>query len=30
MLDVQRMSDAYIEAIYFTETGDLDQPPRQC
>ena len=27
MLDVQRMSDAYIEAIYFTETGDLDQPP---
>ena len=26
MLDVQRMSDAYIEAIYFTDTGDADQP----
>jgi hypothetical protein len=26
MTDIQRMTDAYIEAIYFTETGDGDQP----
>ncbi len=26
MLNVQTMTAAYIEAIYFTETGDGDQP----
>ena len=26
MTNIQTMTDAYIEAIYFTETGDTDQP----
>lgn len=26
MNDIQVMTDAYIEAIYFTDTGDNDQP----
>ncbi len=26
MTNIQTMTDAYIEAIYFTDTGDTDQP----
>lgn len=26
MSNIQTMTDAYIEAVYFTETGDTDQP----
>lgn len=26
MTHIQTMTDAYIEAIYFTDTGDTDQP----
>ncbi len=26
MTDIQTMTDGYLEAIYFTETGDKDQP----
>lgn len=28
MSDIDTMTAAYIEAIYFTETGDTDQPPK--
>ena len=28
MSDIDTMSAAYIEAIYFTDTGDTDQPPK--
>lgn len=27
MTKIEAMVEAYIEAIYFTETGDSDQPP---
>lgn len=27
MINIERMTAAYIEAVYFTETGDDEQPP---